>query len=432
VVSRGERLIKKKVADSHNGQKLSVASATCKLCVSKSVCKRYRYSSQKEGLTELEPLEGAFELWLLQPEKKGEGENKLLIRLGNDHQIILEPNMPCVRPDCDSCQFILTSRKLFNFKTDENIIYCIRLGGGGGGGSNAAFNDKCLRIAESEFQEHVNLILAPDSSLEDSLALTIKALPDRIASVGDKVASAVEKGGLSAVSGIRKAASGTGKALKSGAEFLKSKIKQKEQPVTISNETKMRMKTAKVVAGGAVTVTKALMTGARTTAQMISRELASAAEKTDIGRRYANSDNKRVAAAKNLTKSAVSSAASVWEAAVDAGLSVLKDISSATGEILEHRYGADVGEVARDGEQVISSMAESARNISKVGVTAMAKTVIRGSAVEFCTDPSERKQQTPELDTNTAMTLALLSSQLPAAAAASSPAVSPPPREDGE
>ena len=70
----------------------------------------------------------------------------------------------------------------------------------------------------------------------------------------------------------------------------------------------------------------------------------------------------------------------VIDAMAEAGLTLIKDASEATGEVLSHTHGKEVGDAAKASGEVLSNVYQSAVNLRSVGVTAIAKkTLINGT-----------------------------------------------------
>ncbi len=65
------------------------------------------------------------------------------------------------------------------------------------------------------------------------------------------------------------------------------------------------------------------------------------------------SNSPRSKAAKDLARAAVISAVVVGGALADGGVHVLSEAADATGDVIEHRYGVEVGASSRDGLQVL-------------------------------------------------------------------------------
>jgi hypothetical protein len=140
------------------------------------------------------------------------------------------------------------------------------------------------------------------------------------------------------------------------------------------------------------------------------------------------SNSPRSKAAKDLARAAVVSAVVVGGALADGGVHVLSEAADATGDVIEHRYGAEVGASSRDGlqvcrddgprhslfeaavssscaqslhlpclTQVIKDMGTAAVAMRRVGVAAIVGQSVATAAVDLCvTDEAERAARRQE------------------------------------
>ncbi len=393
VASRGEQHISRVLRDSHTRKTFRLAEATCRLVIPDAQCQGFRYERGKPISEWGAAVRGPFELLEVQPSGDGKKdsppERRLTVRVGTDLTLVLKQKMPIVRAEeGDRLRFVFARRKVFTL-SGEIGIYVVELPAAPRLAVRSAWA-AAVDVLAAQYSER--FIAAKDAATDRAIKVAVEALPDRVADAGNSIAALMERGSERAASGLRSAARATGSALKRGSSFLKTKIKPKAKAIVVSPEAKTRMRGARAFAGGAAKVSQALAAGVKTTAGMISKEIAKVAETSKLGRKVAErADSKRLAAAKNVTLSAVGSASNVWEALLEAGASVISDLSEATGDVLAHRYGEQVGDMAREGAEVVKSLTESAKNMSKVGVGAVAKTVVKQSTVELCTEASGRE-----------------------------------------
>merc|ERR1719461_839140 len=72
-----------------------------------------------------------------------------------------------------------------------------------------------------------------------------------------------------------------------------------------------------------------------------------------------------------------------WEiylAMAEAGVQFVEDVADATGEIVEHKYGKDAGDVAKDGLHAVSDGVRALKTVNDAAYTAIAEGVVKKQA----------------------------------------------------
>lgn len=87
--------------------------------------------------------------------------------------------------------------------------------------------------------------------------------------------------------------------------------------------------------------------------------------------------------AQSAAKVAIVGANAAWEiylAMAKAGVQLVDDFADATGELVEHKYGADAGDVARDGLHAVTDGVKALQTVNKAMYTAVAEGVVKKQA----------------------------------------------------
>lgn len=244
----------------------------------------------------------------------------------------------------------------------------------------------------SKYVDQSGSIEEMEESKDGELAL-VKHSPSRVADGGHKVAKAIGVGGTHLAKGIKTAAVFGGKGILSGSRFVRSKIKRRDEKTEVSDKTKKRIKAAKVASTGIVTVSKALVVGAVAAAGAISTGIANAASETSYGKKLSEQSGPKTEAAKHVVKNSVVAAVEIIVALEEAGLQLLKDTGTATADVLEHRYGEEVGEASKDVMGVAYDLGSAKIAMNKVGVKAMAKRAAAGATIDLASTAEEREEK---------------------------------------
>jgi len=107
---------------------------------------------------------------------------------------------------------------------------------------------------------------------------------DKAAKYGKKAAKWIRKGTDLAQIGIKKGTVLAGKGIRKSKDYIKTQITSREE-MSVSEETKSRIKKAKQASAVVVTVSKAITIGAKAVCTELASGLAEAASKTEIGQK---------------------------------------------------------------------------------------------------------------------------------------------------
>eukprot|EP00164_Ancoracysta_twista_P000749 GFYU01000985.1.p1 GENE.GFYU01000985.1~~GFYU01000985.1.p1 ORF type:complete len:394 (+),score=87.63 GFYU01000985.1:36-1217(+) len=220
-----------------------------------------------------------------------------------------------------------------------------------------------------------------------------------------KVGGGIEKAGEYVAKGIGKAAKLTGGGIAKGGQFLKSKINKKEQETKVSEKTRDRVRYTRAATGTAVKVSAAVVTGAVAMAQSLARGIAASVSDTDTGKKLG--EKKIVQDAKVVGVSTLVAADTIYQELVGAAKVLLDVTAETTADLVEHRYGEEVGQVAHNVGGIAKDVGQTAVNLERIGPKAILKTTAKHTAREVLTDGQTETVQ-PPIDPSTAMMMATM------------------------
>jgi len=239
--------------------------------------------------------------------------------------------------------------------------------------------------------------------------------PDQIALAGLKLAEYIRLGTVKLVTGIRFASEKSTVGLKAGSDKIKERIVPNEEPLKVSSTTRYNINKAKLAGKAAAKVSSALVTGAMAAANALSTELSSTIANTEMGQKISAVENPKMKAAKEVVRSTVAGALTVFDETVNAGLKVVKDASTATADIVGHKYGLEAHEAAKGVGDIVTDTATAAVNVNQLGVKALAKRVVATTTVDVLSTEEERKENRMsrvQIDPITGMQALMVASQL--------------------
>ncbi|KAI9183233.1 hypothetical protein H9P43_004150 [Blastocladiella emersonii ATCC 22665] len=130
-----------------------------------------------------------------------------------------------------------------------------------------------------------------------------------------------------------------------GSENIKDSVRPNEKPLEFTPQTRGQLETAKKVSSAAVQATGALVAGAVTVASTVGSAVA--AKMGGDGAGGFPADSKRARTLK-VTSTIIKSLAVLGDRASTSGRMVLKATGQGAATIIERKYGAEAGAVARD------------------------------------------------------------------------------------
>lgn len=241
------------------------------------------------------------------------------------------------------------------------------------------------------------LIRAASAKVAQGIMMGAKYLGQGIHKASDFIISRSAPAAASApaVSAVAPNASGAAAtaASSSSAVVAADSVHSKVTSILTAPTTKARLQQAKFASGAAVKVSKALVVGASAMISQLANNLSETLASTEQGRSIQKASGPRAQALKELAKSSISAAATLYEAVSDASVSLLHDITDATGKIIEHKYGQEAGASARDGLQVIKDAGIATVEMRKIAVTALAGRTVATATVDLLSDEQERQQR---------------------------------------
>lgn len=219
-----------------------------------------------------------------------------------------------------------------------------------------------------------------------------KAESSKVAKYGNKLASVISKGGKIGLKGIDKGTAATKKGLESLTEKAKKKIKAREKPMEVSDKTKQRVQKATTASKMAVQVSGAVLKGAMETANQLSDQYApmlkDALEKK--GLKTDQPAGPKTAAAKDVGKQSVKAALEMYLAMKEAAVVLTGAVMDASAELVEARYGADAGGVAKDATAAGKNALKAASNVGGFGMKAVAKKIAADTVLKSIDDPADK------------------------------------------
>jgi hypothetical protein len=190
----------------------------------------------------------------------------------------------------------------------------------------------------------------------------------------EKVSSAIYKGGDFLKSGLVKIAERASVKIKSGGEYVKTKWIKKKEVKEVNPSTMMKIKTAKIATGAALTFTKVQVQGLVEVASSIANEAGKSFEGSETGKKMVANPN--YGKAMMVGRSTVHATAAVFDGMVEALIILGRGFAGATTDIVAVKYGDKMAEATKDGLDCVGNIGLMARAYTVEGVKAVeAKTV---------------------------------------------------------
>lgn len=192
--------------------------------------------------------------------------------------------------------------------------------------------------------------------------------------VGNKY---IQQGANTIVESIDTVSKATSRGIRWATGKLKKRIKPNEKKMEVSEPVKWQAEKMKQMGGVAVTFSKSVVTGAVATASQLTSALYENTHNTKQGKQVEKvmADPKAQAAA----KSAVVAASAAWEiylAMAQAGVQFVQDVADATADVVDHKYGEDAGDAARNALSAATQGVQALNIVNKAPYTAVAEGVL--------------------------------------------------------
>merc|ERR1719195_812662 len=187
----------------------------------------------------------------------------------------------------------------------------------------------------------------------------------------------LNKGSNVVVESIDTVSKATSRGIRWATGKLKKRMKPNAKPMEVSEPVKWQAEKMKQMGGVAVTFSKSMVTGAVATASQLTSAIYENTQDTKQGKKVQKvmSDPKAQAAA----KTAVVAASAAWEiylAMAQAGVQFVQDVADATADVVEHKYGEDAGDTARDALSAATQGVQALNIVNKAPYTAVAEGVL--------------------------------------------------------
>merc|ERR1719403_274306 len=219
--------------------------------------------------------------------------------------------------------------------------------------------------------------------------------------VGNKY---IQQGANTIVESIDTVSKATSRGIRWATGKLKKRIKPNEKPMEVSEPVKWQAEKMKQMGGVAVTFSKSMVTGAVATASQLTSALYQNTHNTKQGKQVEKvmADPKAQAAA----KSAVVAASAAWEiylAMAQAGVQFVTDVADATADVVDHKYGEDAGDAARNALSAATQGVQALNIVNKAPYTAVAEGVlmkqkekVTENSAKISIDPSKQIKDVPK------------------------------------
>jgi hypothetical protein len=159
-----------------------------------------------------------------------------------------------------------------------------------------------------------------------------------------------------------------------GGEFIKGRITPPAEPVRVSPKVTSTIYVAGKLSPVCVAVSKALINSLATLAEEIGSAVAGSIVNSTLGSKVAiKKESPTSQAAKEMGKTSLQAFINIWDACEKAGRLLLKETGNVTIDIVQTKYGDEVGQVTRDGLKIAGNVLETAYNVDQMGVKKIMK-----------------------------------------------------------
>jgi len=158
---------------------------------------------------------------------------------------------------------------------------------------------------------------------------------------------------------------------------------------------------AKIASKTAVTVSKAVVIGAYSACNALASNLADAAAQTSFGQSVMNNKSVKMEIAKDITKNTIAGAFIIYEELQNAAIVLVSEIADASADVVEHRYGEQMGTAAKQTAGIVKDSAQLIKNVTDVGLAPLTANIVGTTIVDtISTDEEKMKQKQIEHNMN--------------------------------
>eukprot|EP01086_Lenisia_limosa_P011738 TRINITY_DN3823_c0_g1_i1.p2 TRINITY_DN3823_c0_g1~~TRINITY_DN3823_c0_g1_i1.p2 ORF type:complete len:360 (-),score=91.54 TRINITY_DN3823_c0_g1_i1:1263-2342(-) len=319
--------------------------------------------------------QGVFEV-IVVPQGAEDGSDICFFNIDN-LQAPISNEIPCLK--MDKGQYV--------FPMPDSIFYGITFP------SNAAQAD--LDLFEKVLENYSSFRKAPKA--EESAV--VPAQPSTTVGVMATTGAALEWTGSMIATTLVKSANVVGKGISTSGSYLKSKINPKAEPVKVPESVKSKLQQTKKFSSMTVNVSSTIVKGISDMTVALAQTIATEVSKTNIGQKMSPGiSSPTVMAAKDLGRSTVTAVVNVYEGLYDAGEILLVSTANTAADVVEHRYGEEVGDATRDGAAAVVNTTKTVRNVAKLGPKTIAKSTAKTTAKTLVLDDHSAKEAEPETD----------------------------------
>eukprot|EP01029_Cantina_marsupialis_P012547 TRINITY_DN2770_c0_g1_i1.p1 TRINITY_DN2770_c0_g1~~TRINITY_DN2770_c0_g1_i1.p1 ORF type:complete len:505 (+),score=201.34 TRINITY_DN2770_c0_g1_i1:80-1594(+) len=263
--------------------------------------------------------------------------------------------------------------------------------------------DDCLKRLEKTFSKHTDLRTPEDVSSvtqvpsEATAVVEGTAAESNVTKYSRVISSHLEAGSKVIGAGLVTGAEYCGSGIRKGGRYLKGKLKKKEKETEVGPKTKTAIKATKEVSTAAVVLSSQFVMGVKLLATGMVKGVSAAVSATSLGKKMDGSCGPKTQATKTLIGGSVGAFVNLFDALATAGMCLVKDTGSATHDVVEHRYGKELGDVVKDGAQASVNIGKTVVNVKKAGAVTVLKTVVKSEGMKPSKSEANRQiQQTTE------------------------------------
>jgi len=283
--------------------------------------------------------------------------------------------------DSQSVKYVLT-KQTPSLKAGPGV-YMFPLVDGDNAG-NGQFGLQFGRSVAQEKHQAFEQLLQQFSAFAENIGEILEAGGDtnmKVVEATEKGVTYIQKGTSLVTESISTLSKFSSKGIKWATSKAKTHLSQSEEDIEVSDNVKWQAQKIKQAGGMAVTMSKSLVTGAVATAQNLTHSIYEQASHSNSGKKFEKvmEDPK----AQSAAKVAVVSANAAWEiylAMAQAGVQFVEDIADATGDVVEHKYGKDAGDVAKDGLHAVTDGVRALNTVNNAMYTAVAEGIVKQQA----------------------------------------------------
>lgn len=247
--------------------------------------------------------------------------------------------------------------------------------------SKGLFIGMVAHAKDEAYQKFVHMIEAVASLVDSEALQRAKANGQKIQMVARKTADMVKVAGATAADYISR-----------GGGWLKQKVAPAKQPVKVSESTVQTVAAAKVGAEKAVQMSALAADVVSKMAASMAHAIVENVESQDsyqqlVARTHTpKPPSSTMESAKLYAGSAIVGYQMLVEAMMDSSTLLVAASSEAAADVVEKRYGEEVGSVAHDVAEIAISVSKTSKNVSKLGYMPVAKMVVKESGMEIARD----------------------------------------------